>query len=71
MRRSNSQGILRSDLLWCLRDGRPVREAVKEDRCLLCRADRVNAAGLCEGCSANLTDAEWEAATEWIEERRR
>lgn len=71
MRRSNSQGILREDLLWCLQDGQLVRRAVREGRCLLCCAERVNAAGLCEGCNANLTDEEWNAAAAWIEGRRR
>lgn len=71
MRRANSQGILRRDLSWHLREGSRVRQAVLEDRCMLCQSDRVNRAGLCEGCAANLTDEEWEAAKEWIEERRR
>ncbi|MER3414461.1 MAG: hypothetical protein C4340_06815 [Armatimonadota bacterium] len=70
MRRANSQGILREDLLWCLQDGQPVRRAVKEDRCLLCRSEGVNDAGLCEGCNANLTDEEWAAAAAWIEGKR-
>lgn len=67
MRRLNSEGIDRADLVRGLRNEDTVRRARTRNQCLLCRGKPVNAAGLCEGCSANLTNEEHEAARPWIE----
>lgn len=69
MRRFNSEAIDREDLILAMKSGEPVRLAVARDQCMLCKSDRVNAVGLCEGCFANLTDDELEAARPWIEGR--
>ncbi len=67
VRRFNSESVAREDLEWALKTEDMVKRAVANDKCLLCRGSRVNSAGLCEGCSANLTDKEYEAAKRWIE----
>jgi hypothetical protein len=71
MRRFNSDGIERGELLIALRTVSVVRAAVARGSCLLCRKNSVNAAGLCEGCAANLSDIEQEAARPWLEGRLR
>jgi len=70
MRRMNSEGIERAKLADVLADGRLVREARRRGMCLLCRGRNVTDAGLCEGCLANLTDAEIRLATPFIEGTR-
>ncbi len=67
MRRLNSDGIAREDLLVALQTQSIVYGARIRSQCLLCRGTPVNNAGLCEGCSANLTDEEQAAARPWIE----
>lgn len=69
MRRFNSQSVARNDLVYALMNEQLVRRAVRIDHCLLCHGEGVSKAGLCQGCTANLTDAEWRAALPWIEER--
>lgn len=66
MDRLNSQGIPRQKLLWTLGQSRLVKKAVKEDSCLLCRADRVNEAALCELCYSQLNDDELRAVDKWL-----
>ncbi|MFN8139682.1 MAG: hypothetical protein U0R49_07800 [Fimbriimonadales bacterium] len=70
MRRFNSQSVSRHDLVRALETDRFVRRAIEVDHCLLCHATGVGRAGLCEGCMANLTESEWEAAKPWLEERK-
>lgn len=67
MRRWNSQGIAREDLLFYLQQEEFVRLAVIRSKCLLCCNGPVNKAGLCDGCFANLTDEEWQVARKWVE----
>ncbi|HWP30983.1 MAG TPA: hypothetical protein VNK96_04540 [Fimbriimonadales bacterium] len=67
MRRYNSEGVRREDLLRAIRNPRQVCLAREIDRCMLCRSPKVNLVGLCEGCFANLTEQEVEAARPWLE----
>lgn len=66
MDRYNAEGIRRADLLVTLKDRRKVREARKHDYCLLCRAERVNEAGLCNACYSCLDGEEHHVAAQWI-----
>ncbi|MGI8922503.1 MAG: hypothetical protein ACR2HJ_00450 [Fimbriimonadales bacterium] len=70
MRRLNSEGIARADLVVALRSERAVRIARAKGLCMLCCNAPVNAVALCEGCMANLTDEEFDAARPWIEGTR-
>lgn len=67
MARLNSDGVDRSELLIVLRNARAVASARQRGRCLLCRGAPVNRAGLCEGCTANLSEEELAAARPYIE----
>ncbi|MFI5385684.1 MAG: hypothetical protein ACHQ50_06135 [Fimbriimonadales bacterium] len=58
MVRLNSEGIRRDELGWALTQHRIVKAARKINSCLLCRRIGVNEAGLCDVCSATLTDQE-------------
>ncbi|MCH8273911.1 MAG: hypothetical protein IH851_03900 [Armatimonadetes bacterium] len=69
MRRYNSEGIDRGDVLLALNTRERVRLARRKGRCMVCLSPNVTAAGLCEGCLATLTDDELEAARPWIEGR--
>jgi hypothetical protein len=64
--RVNSVGIRRQDLLWALGQPHVVRAARKRDSCLLCRAKRVNEAGLCGVCVTILSEAELRLAERWM-----
>jgi hypothetical protein len=64
--RVNSQGIPRRQLLWALKQPRHVKKAIKEDACLLCRANGVNEAALCDTCYALLNEPELSAAERWL-----
>jgi hypothetical protein len=66
MDRVNSAGILRSDLLQALQSPAMVRNARVTDTCILCRRNKVNAAGLCEVCYSLLNGAELRLATRWL-----
>ena len=66
MDRDNSEGIVRSDLIWVLKRRDLVKVAVRADKCLLCRASRINAAGLCESCYGLLNDPELDLAERWL-----
>ncbi|MCW5943511.1 MAG: hypothetical protein KIS66_14860 [Fimbriimonadaceae bacterium] len=66
MERLNSEGFPRDRLLWVLTQPRFVREARRIDACLLCRAHRVNDAGLCDACHATLSDAEMRLVERWM-----
>lgn len=70
MRRLNSEGLDRNHLIDALGREWAVRRAIRMNSCLLCRNSPVTSAGLCEGCLANLTDEEVEAARPWIEGTR-
>lgn len=56
MERLNSEGIVRDQLGWALRQRRLVMTARRFDSCLLCRNSGVNEAGLCDVCTALLDD---------------
>jgi hypothetical protein len=64
--RLNSQGIPRKKLLWTLGQELIVKKAIKADSCLLCRANKVNEAGLCELCYSQLDDEELKAVDKWL-----
>lgn len=64
--RVNSEGILRRDLAWALTQRRMVALARRIDRCLLCRRERVNEAGLCDVCHATLTEEELRLVEMWM-----
>lgn len=66
MERWNSEGLPRDSLAWALRQARFVMAARAEDRCLLCRREEVNEAGLCRPCMALLDDEELDLATRWL-----
>lgn len=66
MERLNSEGYPRDRLPWVLTQARFVLEARRIDACLLCRAHRVNEAGLCNACHAALTDAELRLVERWM-----
>ncbi len=66
MDRINAQGLPRDQLLFALTQRRIVRQARKEDACLLCRQERVNEAGLCEYCIAILDEDEMKLAERWM-----
>ena len=63
--RINSEGIPRHTLPWVLTQARFVRDAVRMDYCLLCRAGRVNEAGLCLNCMTYLNDEELNLVERW------
>jgi hypothetical protein len=69
MRRFNSRGVPREELVLALKNRELVRLARQRDQCLICLAPRVTKAGLCEGCLATLTDEELLYAVPWLEER--
>jgi hypothetical protein len=61
--RLNSEGILRRDLPFALKNRRMVTDARRIDSCLLCRRPHVNEAALCDVCYAMLEGEELELAT--------
>jgi hypothetical protein len=63
--RYNSEGIPRDLLSVALKDRRAVLNARKIDKCLLCRAPKVNEAGLCPVCWVLLSDDEMALARKW------
>ena len=65
MERYNSEGIRRDQLSLALKDKRVVPHARRIDSCLLCRAPKVNEAGLCAVCWVLLDDDEQELARKW------
>lgn len=69
MRRFNSRGIPREELVIALKTRQLVHLARERNQCLICLAPRVTKAGLCEGCLATLTDEELHHALPWLEER--
>lgn len=66
MDRLNSEGIIRSDLIWVLLRKDLVSAARQTDSCLLCRARHINEAGLCESCYSTLDDPELDLAERWM-----
>jgi hypothetical protein len=66
MNRLNGEGLPREKLLWALT--RPDRVAVarKTDSCLLCRAPKVNEAGLCDTCMPLITAEELRLVEKWM-----
>ena len=62
----NEEGLPRHRLLWAMRRGDFVREARRLDQCLLCRARRVNEAGLCDLCYSMLATDELRWAEKWL-----
>ncbi len=64
--RVNSEGVLRQELAWHLKEGRFVKQARRQDSCLVCCASKVNEAGLCDVCYSNLTEEELLLATRWL-----
>jgi hypothetical protein len=64
--RWNPEGIRRDQLIWALTQAHIVPEYVKIDACMLCRANRVNDAGLCRMCYALLDGAEIKVAVRWM-----
>lgn len=65
MDRLNSEGIARHNLSWALGKPHIVRQAINENRCLLCRCSPVNEAGLCEICVVLLDDDELKLVNRW------
>ncbi|MBA4293317.1 hypothetical protein C0431_10135 [bacterium] len=63
--RINPEGVPRDQLTWVLTQAKMVRDAVRIDRCLLCRDPAVNEAGICGVCWTYLTPEEVELATNW------
>lgn len=66
MDRHNSEGGPRETLKWVLTQRPHVMAARKIDKCLLCRAPRVNEAGLCNYCWALLRDDELKLGEAWL-----
>jgi hypothetical protein len=64
--RLNSEGIPRHQLTLFLRDRKQVATARRIDRCLLCRRERVNDAGLCDVCYSMLDGDELRLAGRWL-----
>lgn len=64
--RINSTGLHREDLLWALQQENLVMKARQRDSCLLCRASRVNEAGVCRTCHALLRDEELRIVERWM-----
>lgn len=69
MRRLNSDGIDRAELLIALKSEATIKKAKDRNQCLLCRTGPVNDAGICRECYANLTEGELIAARPWVEGR--
>ncbi|HRJ26699.1 MAG TPA: hypothetical protein PLO61_04200 [Fimbriimonadaceae bacterium] len=65
MERWNKEGVPRHQLEYVLTQPKMVAEAVRIDRCLLCRNPDVNEAGLCSVCVAVLNDRELELLHRW------
>jgi len=63
--RLNSEGILRSELIWALTQRRIVLTARRMNSCLLCRRTGVNEGGVCDVCYAGLTEDELELIEKW------
>jgi hypothetical protein len=59
------EGVPRGQLKWALGQKNIVEVAIKVDRCLLCRAEGVNPAGLCEVCVTYLTPDELALVELW------
>ncbi|MBI1757237.1 MAG: hypothetical protein HY248_01920 [Fimbriimonas ginsengisoli] len=66
MHRINPEGLPRHELIHALRSRRSVFKARRIRQCLLCRAGKVNEAGLCEVCYASLDDEELRLAGRWL-----
>lgn len=66
MERSNSEGILHSELGFALRNRRMVTVARRINSCLLCRRHGVNEAGLCDVCYALLDEEMIVLAGRWL-----
>ena len=66
MARWNSEGIRQEDLAWALGQKHIVPMYVRMDSCMLCRAQRVNEAGLCRTCYSLLDNPELELAVRWM-----
>ncbi len=66
MDRINPTGIPRDDLVYHLKRPDYVKIAVQTDSCLLCRSNRVNEAGLCNLCSAQLSTEELALVEQWM-----
>jgi hypothetical protein len=64
--RINAQGVPRDELYWVMSQSRFVRKARKIDRCLLCCANGVNEAALCDNCYTLLNEKELELAERWL-----
>jgi len=63
MDRINGEGIPRDHLRFALKNLRMIADARRIDSCLLCRASKVNAAGICEFCYALLDGEELRMVT--------
>lgn len=63
--RVHPEGVRRSELAWVLTQPHLVETAVRIDRCLLCRDQRVNEAGLCDICFSHLDPEEQALADAW------
>lgn len=58
MERWNSEGIPRDQLMFTLQQGYAVKVAIRIQKCMLCRSQGVNEAGLCHMCMTFLSDEE-------------
>jgi hypothetical protein len=63
--RLNPEGIRRDELVWALNQRRLVYTARRINKCLLCRRRGVDESGLCDVCTATLTDREQELVEKW------
>jgi hypothetical protein len=66
IRRYNSEGIAREDLMVALRTPKQVNMARSVNACLLCCAANVNEAGLCNVCYSLLNGEELNLACRWL-----
>lgn len=68
MERANAEGISREKFIHALETPSIVRAAVRRNMCMLCRRTPVNAAGICEVCTTQLSEAENRLVVQWLRE---
>jgi hypothetical protein len=65
MERVNPEGIVREDLAWALNQRGLVFTARRMNTCLVCRRRGVDESGLCNVCTATLSEQEQDLVEKW------
>lgn len=62
----NPEGLTRQQFLHALQTPALINAAIKRDRCLICCRTKVNEAGICDVCYAELSEKENELVVRWL-----